>query len=298
MVNAALRRMIRHAPAPDPQAPLPARALRQAVVRAADRAVGLPLVVLGVEMSEASLEDLTSALDAGMLLVMLGAGAGPEGVVALCPDLRGALIEMQTVGQVSPQAASRRESTTADLAMAEPFVLHLLAGLRAVAEGYPLAPALAGVGVLGRFANARAAALALPDGGFRVLRVSLDLGLPDRQGAMILALPRRVPTTGALAAPPVDPAWAASLSWAVMEAPCTLQAVLHRRTLTLGVVEGFAVGQVVPLPGVTVDSVRVEGPGGAPVGPGKLGQMGGMRAIRLGASRPLQMEEMLPPPER
>lgn len=298
VVNEALRRMVRQKPEPSPDSPLPARALRQSVVRAADRSAGLSLVVLGVEMSDATLDELTPGLDPGMLLVMLGAGSGPEGVLALCPELRGALIEMQTVGQMSPQPAPRRDPTTADLAMAEPFVLHLLAGLRAESEGYPLALALAGVGVLGRFANPRAAALALPDGGYRVMRLTIDLGLPDRQGSMLIALPRRSPTADPATEQRPDPAWTAAMTRAVMDAPCVLQAILHRRTLTLGMVEGFAVGQVLTLPGVTVDSVRVEGPGGAIVGPGKLGQMGGMRAVRLGAARPLQMEEMLPPPER
>jgi flagellar motor switch protein FliM len=292
-VNAALRRMVRQAPAPRAEAAVPARVLRQTVVRAADRAAGLPVVVLGVETTEATLDELTPTIGAEMLLVMLGAGAGPEGVLALCSDMRGALIEMQTVGNLSPQPASRRDPTTADLAMAEPFVLHLLAGLRADCE----ALGLADVGVLGRFANPRAAALALPDGPFRVIRLSLDLGLPDRQGAMMLAVPRRAPKPDAVVARPADAAWTGAMAAAVLDAPCSLQAVLHRQTLMLGLVEGFHVGQVVALPGVTVDSVRVEGPGGAFVGAAKLGQVGGMRAVRIGRARPAQMDDMLPPPE-
>jgi flagellar motor switch protein FliM len=298
VTNAALRRMVRPIPVPPVAEPaVPARILRQAVTRAADTAAGLPLVVLGVELVEAPLDDLTAALDPAQLLVMLGADAGPEGVAALCPDLRAALIEMQTAGRLSPLPPSPRDATTADFAMAEPFVLHLLSALRADTGGHAIAPSLAGVGVLGRFANPRAAALALPDGTYRVIRLSIDLGLPDRQAALLIGLPLRSPPAAALAAPPADPGWTVALTRAVMEAPCALQAVLHRKTLTLGQVEGFMIGQVLPLPGVTVASVRVEGPGGSHVGPGKLGQMGGMRAVRLGPPpRPPQMEEMLPPP--
>jgi flagellar motor switch protein FliM len=298
VTNAALRRMVRPAPTASADPPLPGRILRQAVTRAADRAAGLALVVLGVESTESTLDDFVPGLDAGQLLVMLGSGGAPEGVLAIDPDLRGALIEMQTVGRLAPQPAPPRDPTTADLAMAEPFAHHVLAELRAEAGDTVLGPALAGLGVVGRFANARAVTLGLADTGYRVLRLSVDLGQPDRQGALLLALPRRAPVVPMLSPVPANPGWSAALARAVLDAPCTLDAILHRRTLTLGLVEGFTVGQVLPLPGVSVDSVKMEGPGGAPVGPGKLGQMGGMRAVRLGAPRPPLMEEMLPPPGR
>ena len=294
--NAALRAMLRSPPPAAAEPPLPSRIFRQAVIRAADRGAGLPLVVLGVEVSETSLDDLVAGLDPAHLLVMIGAGAGAEGVIALDFEVVAALIEMQTVGRLLPQPAARRDPTTADLAMAEPFAQHFLAELRAEAEDAALARTLAGIGVLGRFANRHAVALALPDGRYRVVRLSLDFGLPDRQAGLMLALPSRAPAPLTAAQPGPDPAWAAALARAVMEAPCRLDAILHRRTLTLGAVEAFTVGQVLQLPGVTVASVRVEAPGGALVGPGKLGQMGGMRAVRLSTPRPPQLEEMLPSP--
>lgn len=296
VTNAVLRRMVRSAPSAAPDAPLPARALRQAAARAAARGAGLPLVVLGVEMTDAGLDELVAGFDDGQLLVMIGAAAGPEGVLALDAELAAALTEMQTVGRLLPQPAPRRDPTTADLAMAEPFAHHFLAELRAEVGDGPLALTLADMGMLGRFANARAISLSLPDTGFRVIRLSLDLGLPDRQAGLLLALPRQSPRLPAPALPPADPAWTAALSTAVMDAPCTLDAILHRQTLTLGMIESFTIGQVLPMPGVSVSSVRLEGPGGAPLAPAKLGQMGGMRAVRLMTPRPPQMEEMLPPP--
>jgi flagellar motor switch protein FliM len=288
--------MVRSMPAATPDEPLPARALRQAAARAAARGAGLPLVVLGVEMTESSLDDLVAGLDPHHLLVMIGAAAGPEGVLALDPELGAALTEMQTVGRLLPQPAPLRDPTTADLAMAEPFAHRFLAELRAEVGESPLARTLAELGLLGRFANPRAIALALPDTGFRVIRLSLDLGLPDRQAGLLLALPRHVPRAPEPPPSPADPVWSAALGSAVMDAPCTLNAILHRLTLSLGQVEGFTIGQVLPLPGVSVSSVRLEGPGGLPVAPGKLGQMGGLRAVRLMTPRPPQMEEMLPPP--
>lgn len=295
--NAVLRRMLHSPPPPPAEPPLPARIFRQAAIRAADRGASLPLVVLGVEMTQSTLDNLVSGLDPSHLLVMIGAGAGPEAVMALDPEIVAALIEMQTVGRLVPQPVPRRDPTTADLAMAEPFAHHLLAELRAEAEDPALARVLAGAGVLGRFANRHAVALALADGRYRIIRLTLDFGQPERQAGLMLALPWRAPPAPAAASPVSDPAWSAALVRTVMEAPCRIDAILHRRTLTLGDVESFTVGQLLPLPGVTVASVRLEGPGGAFVGPGKLGQMGGMRAVRLATPRPPLLEEMLPPPQ-
>jgi flagellar motor switch protein FliM len=294
--NAALRRML-HSPPPAPaSAPLPSRLFRQAAIRAADRGAALPLVVLGVELGESSLDDLVTGLDPGHLLVMIGGRAGAEGVVVLDPEIVAALIEMQTVGRLLPQPALHRDPTTADLAMAEPFAHHLLSELRTDTEDAALAETLAGMGVLGRFANRHAVALALPDGRYRMVRLSLDIGLPERQAGLLLALPLRSPTVSVAATPVTDPAWSAALRRVVLDSPCRLDAILHRLTMTLGAVEAFTVGQVLPLPGVTVASVRLESPGGALVGPGKLGQMGGMRAVRLVTPRPPQLEDMLPAP--
>jgi flagellar motor switch protein FliM len=277
-------------------APLPSRLFRQATIRAADRGAGLPLVVLGVEVQETSLDDLMTGLDSGQLLIMLGSATGAEGVMVIDHECVAALIEMQAVGKLLPQSALRRDPTTADLAMAEPFAHHLLSELRAEAEDQVLMRTLAGIGVLGRFANRHAVALALPDGRYSMVRLSLDFGLAERQGTLLLALPMRSPEAPVTTTPVADPSWSAALGRAVMEAPCRLDAILHRLTLPLGAVEAFTVGQVVPLPGVTVSSVRIESLGGAIVGPGKLGQVGGMRAVRLLSPRSPQLEELLPSP--
>ena len=62
--------------------------------------------------------------------------------------------------------------------------------------------------------------------------------------------------------------------------------------LPLKRVEGFAVGDVLPLPGVTVGSLRLEGPDDAPVAPARLGQVMGLRAVRLELARPSELREV------
>jgi hypothetical protein len=65
-----------------------------------------------------------------------------------------------------------------------------------------------------------------------------------------------------------------------MRAQTQVEAILHRLRLPLAAAEGRAPGQVVPLPGVTVASVRLAS-AGLDLGPARLGQVAGMRAVRI-----------------
>jgi len=56
--------------------------------------------------------------------------------------------------------------------------------------------------------------------------------------------------------------------------------------------ENLAVGQVIPLPGCTVSSVKLLARDGRKVATARLGQSGGMRAVRVEAAPHLQMEDM------
>ena len=64
----------------------------------------------------------------------------------------------------------------------------------------------------------------------------------------------------------------------VSAAPASLDALLHRFKMHIGAAQSLEVGQVLPLPGCTVNSVRLLAPDGKVVAQAKLGQVGGMRA--------------------
>jgi len=67
----------------------------------------------------------------------------------------------------------------------------------------------------------------------------------------------------------------------VMEAPVILDAILHRSKFPLSLLAGLVEGQVVPLPGCSVSSVRMEALDGTTVARGRIGQMAGNIAVRV-----------------
>jgi flagellar motor switch protein FliM len=140
----------------------------------------------------------------------------------------------------------------------------------------------------------------LADGQYRAVRLTLDLGAGPRQGLLVL-LHR-------LAPPPSDPrpddASDITVAPQVLAAHATVSAILHRLHLPLSEAEALTAGQILPLPGVTVASVQLQA-GGFDLGPARLGQMSGRRAVRLeqpvppqlGDLPPLMADPSLPPPQ-
>lgn len=270
------------------------RALRLALSRAFEAVCGIGISVLGASDDPAPLEDLCDRLDAVPLLMALSAGQGPEGAAGLDAEARSAIVDVMTTGRVANAAAEARAVTATDAALCAPLLARFVAGLRETAKGSELARQAAGLTVQGQFASARTMGLDLPDRTFRLCRLTLDFGAGERQGEVVLALPMAEE-----AAPPKDPsaaqgtggAWATRLSQAVMSAPAQLLAELHRMRLPLAAVETLEVGQVLPLPGTSVASVRLCGPDGGVVARARLGQVAGQRAVRIEAPPPPELTE-------
>lgn len=289
-----LRRIVRAAPSgPPPVAPLtPARALRLAFARAAERGAGLAVAVLGVADEVGPLDDLLARLEPGMVLLAVDRG-GPAGLLALDAEARAAVVEAQTLGRPSAQPSEPREATAVDVALTLPLAQAFLDEAAAATAGTALdgwvGPAQAGT----RLPSGREAALTLPDGDYRAVRLTLDLGAGGRQGLCLLLLPVSLRAPAVPEIPGED--WREGLGQQVMAAPAEVVAVLHRLRLPLAEAGALDVGLVLPLPGVTVASVRLEGPGGADLGPARLGQVAGMRAIRIETPAPPMLGEIAPP---
>jgi flagellar motor switch protein FliM len=291
-----MRRLVRST-APPPSEPLtPYRALRQAVTRAAAQSIGLSLTVLGISEETGPLDDILSRVEPGLMLVALESTSGYAGLAGIDLQTRAALIEVQTLGRVSPATAQDRPPTGADLVMADPFLKRALHEIVLETTGTSLDGWAEGYRLSARIPGPRDAGLALPDGAYRILRLTLDLGAGGRQGLLVIALP--LPGPADSPPPPQDPpaAWSAALGANVLSAAAEVRAVLHRMRLSLRVVEDFEPGQIIGLTGASVATVRVEAPDGSLLAPARLGQMSGMRAIRLGPPNRPDMDEMLPPP--
>lgn len=291
--SSVLRRRLRH-PDPVPQdAPTPSRALRQALSRAAERSVGLNLSALGIRQDVAQLDDVLAGLEDDLMLLALSDSDFPSGFLALDLQARAAIVEVQTLGHVGSATAPPRKPTMTDRALADPFASAFLRELAQETMGTTLEGWVTATRADGYFPSRREAGLALTDGAFRVVRMTLDLGAGGRQGLIVLALPMPEPVAPMAPAPPARD-WSATLAGNVMAAETEVRAVLHRMRLPLRMVEGFTLGQVLVLPGVGVSTVRVETPDRTMVGLARLGQMGGMRAVRLAEPGRPDMQDVVP----
>lgn len=269
-----------------------ARAVRLSVARAANDTVGLVLTVTGVGEEVQPLDGLLEGLGDELMLVGLERDGHLAGLIALDMQLRAAVLEMQTVGSVIAAPAELRQPTGTDKIMCEPLLLALLNAMPGAMGGTEWDGWIDKCRLGSRIGSARAAGLALRDCDYRVLRLTVDLGVADRQGVVLVALPPLVQSVGTEPEVVDDLDWGTLFRNAVSESPATLTAHLHRFSIPLGKARALHIGQVLPLPGCNVHSVQLLSPDGKKVAQAKLGQLGGMRAVRIEPAPSPQMSEL------
>ena len=286
-----LKRLARAPVGAVPTVPVsPSKALRLAMIRAAELRVGLIVAVLGITEEVVPLEDLLRLIEDEHLLLALNGEQGLCGLAGIDLQTRAAVIEMQTTGTLRATPADPRAVTATDAAMIAPLITSLLAEAAVSTLGTPLAGWTDHYAVGDRVINTRAAGMTMVDTTYRLVRLSLDLGAGERQGMIQIALPVS-PEMKVQQAPDSAALWSADFAAAVGHAPAELNAVLHRMRLSLRQVDGFQVGQLIALPGITVGSVKLESTDGRVLARARLGQMTGLRAVRIQAPDPVEMSE-------
>jgi flagellar motor switch protein FliM len=136
-----------------------------------------------------------------------------------------------------------------------------------------------------RFEDKRALGIALDMAEYFVVRLTLDLALGARQGEMSLLLPRAQPETESSEqegqGPESNNAAAAQMNAIAMGLPAELTMVLCRLSLGLSELEKLTIGDVLKLPHNTFPETEITTGAGMTIGSGILGQVNGMRALRL-----------------
>lgn len=266
-------------PAEGGGAPTPMRQMRRALGRSADKALGLSASVLGIAQEDLEVEDLIESGPEGWVVLGLRDGdhAGLTGLFLIDPQLRSAVIEMLTMGNLLPPSEDQRGVTRTDAVMAVPFADQLLKELAEVGFGSgAFDPAAYDMGPID---DLRTAGLVMTQGLYRSWRITVQMGGGERQGEMLIALRPQVETPPA--ATKAKPDWSEALRAALDEAPVELDAMLTRMVLPINKIEEFEVGQVLHLAGTTVGSVSLTGPSGKVVATARLGQVAGKRAVRI-----------------
>ncbi|QGX98478.1 FliM/FliN family flagellar motor switch protein [Roseovarius faecimaris] len=266
----------------DARAMSPAKALRLAFAQAAEERLDMAFTVTMLEQTKVSTAALVEELSDDALLILLDGAEGARGAAILDTQVVAALIEMQVTGAVREGEARARLYTRTDAAMMAPLLDAGLAGadalLEAEQEGY--------AGGHFRFGDkvedARVLSLALQGREFDLFRMTVSIGNGAKSGMLSLALPvRPVPSaraTGGLSSPSRP---ASSLKTLAMEAPVTLNAVLSRMRRPLNEICALQPGMLLPVsPDAIAQAELVVRPRYL-VAEGRLGQLGGMRAIRI-----------------
>lgn len=285
-----LRRKIDRASLPQADgAPGADRGWRLALARAARDAMGLDIDFRRLTVTRASLAEILDLAPERALVALLDGPRGGLGVLMLAPSVTAALIEMQTLGRLSVQAAPPRKPTRIDAAMVAGVVDRALLGLdealldeadQVWAAGFRYASYLDEVRPLG---------LLLEEDVYRVLAAEITLGIGDgpasRTGDVILILPA-VGRGDRLALSPQSgedsaPQFTAALAAQVAQADCRLDAVIGRLTLPIRQILALQPGDVLQLPLAALDAVTVEALDGRRLARARLGQNRGMRALKI-----------------
>lgn len=268
-VDTLRRKVMRHAPAAETPAD-GAQVFPLALARAAQDLARLPLTVQDVHQRAATLAEFVDMIPEHSMIALLdrdgGAGAA---VLVLDPPLMTGLIEAFTTGKPGTSAVQPRRTTRTDAAILAPFLDASLDGA-GQGEGWRYAAHLP---------EARPLGLLLDEGDYTLWRAELRLGTGERSGVLYLLRPAHPPAP-ALPAPEL-PETTDDPVTRLGEVEARMDAVLARSAMTLTQIMALAPGDILPLGGATLDSIRLTGVDGRAIGEGKLGQLRGMRALRL-----------------
>ncbi len=217
------------------------------------------------------------------LVTTIEAEGGVIGAAVLSAQLVAMLIEVQTLGVAHGAPVTERAATPTDLMLAAPFLNAMLAALT---TGLPQDCSGWAGATAGRLIPDPTRLAALLDDRPRGLWTSeLVLSRSERAASITLLLPEPVgqaQPTLAEAPSQAGDNWTGAMAEAVLGADQTVIAVLHRENLSLDMLEGFEVGQIITLTGAGLDDLRLETSERELIATGRLGQSSGVKAIRIG----------------
>lgn len=259
----------------------PAKALRIAIPKAGMSANGLQLAVSDLTGENLALTPLLDALPTRGLFLRLDGPGASNGFAVLDAGLLTSIIEMQTMGRVGSGEVPDRMPTTTDAIISEDIVNDCLATFATALTGLPDWDWARGYKVAGKVDGARALGLLLEDVAFRRYEIEIDVAGAARKGKLTLALPAQGRGAGGAKTGKADKDWSSALVSSISQAQASLNVVLHRHILPLSQVETLRVGEVLTLPMEAMGEVRLEAEDGDCAAIGRLGQIRGMRAIKL-----------------
>lgn len=285
-----LTRMSRATPQKQREKRSIASQLRFAVSQAAAGA-GLAVTPYATELRMLPASQVAAEILADRLILRLLRGEETVGICALDPVLVFGLLDVRTKGEIGTGLTENRPFTLTDCLLVAPFVRGLVAQIAAFEGDFALSSAALGLVTGGAIQAGQAAALALGEGQLHHMDISVSLPLVGREGQIVIAIKdiaREVRADDVAR----KAQWNAALAQNVLSSPAHLRAILTRLRLPLAQMQALRSGDVLPLVGVRTTGIRMETPDGVLVVQARLGQSGGLRAVRVETPVAAEMAEL------
>jgi flagellar motor switch protein FliM len=279
--------------------PALSRAWDRTLRRAGAAFKGLNVVPDEITVRErTSLADGLAALPETGLVAALEDRDGNRGLIGLSHGVVDALIEVQTTGKVEERGLPARPVTRIDEALSRDFLDLSLAAWTHETTDHEDRDWPERMSFGSAVPDRRQLPLLMPDQAYHLFSATVSLGEDvPRTGQAVLLLPCTGPARRPGAAQPSGTAsgadkvqapeqpaeWKLAMEASMQEAELTLDAVLLRTRRSLYEVERLQPGDLIHFGPSELASVRLETSAGRHVATGRLGQIGGMRALRLSA---------------
>ncbi|WP_298256719.1 FliM/FliN family flagellar motor switch protein [uncultured Litoreibacter sp.] len=204
---------------------------------------------------------------------------GPDGVSGLIVFdgvLVDALIEQQTLGRISAAPRVERPVTEIDAALCTGFAASVVAKLAELSVDRRDASALAGFSYVAPQIDRASLSLTMSEKAYDVLRLSLDLGPGLKVGQAILMFPAAVEQVKA-APKKINP----DMVEAIQDCELGLLAYLPSVRLPVQTLLSMEPDMLIALPEGILEGAQLRDGRNSMLAKGRIGQIGGCRALRL-----------------
>ncbi len=261
----------------------PEIALKLALARACEDAMGLEVMAKSVKMQRLVLGSFIDELPENALIALLQDPRNRLGLAVFDDQMLAGVIEKQTTGRVVPTPAAARMPTRTDAVMCADLLNDMLAAFQAEGEeaGMQLTPVWSGFEYALPLEDPRAIQMAMEDIPYRLFEVQLDLEKGAKEGRILLLYPYDPPRARSAKTSAEADDENGALAEVVQETETQMDAVLHRVEMPLSQITTLAVGSLVPIPSETIMEIQLEDILGEKISIGSLGVKSGHRAVRI-----------------
>ncbi|WP_417244126.1 FliM/FliN family flagellar motor switch protein [Celeribacter sp.] len=257
----------------------PTKALRVGFAKAAEEAMELIFQVQQVEERRQTVSALTASLPGNALLALLEGPLNQFGLMVFDHITTASVVEQMTTGSVLPMAPEERQPSTTDAVMCSDLMDRMLEEFEDQISESPDPPKVHGFRYAARLQEARSIALAFDDVPYRCFYITVKIGRVARESTVVLIFPYDAPPPKRVKGE--DSAWGKEFKDVVMGTHVTLDTVLHHMKLSLSEVSAWEEGTLIPIPREALSRVEIRAQDGRKISRGRIGQIGGARAVRI-----------------